>query len=526
MFISSPFVEPYFTRLDPKNPAAAKHDPRKLALANNGWIWNADPLENFASPKSRVYLRREVISWGDCVKLRYGDKPEDNPFLWQHMESYTTQLASLFTGFRIDNCHSTPIHVGEYFLDAARKVNPNLYVCAELFTGSEQMDVYFVSRLGINSLIREVENGHDPKEESRLLYRFGVNKPIGSMDTDCLAEHGKVTLPGSKTEKASIIIPLEGSTPHALFMDVTHDNETPTAKRTTEDALTMGSLVAFSWSAIGSTKGFDDLYPRLLNVVTETRRYATFDHVEDSGIGAVKRILNHLHTEMVADGYSEGHVHQENDYIMMHRVHPQTHKGYLLIAHTAFSQRGKDRGYINPIKLNRTKAQYIFGKSIEITSREVPKDDKVLRGLPSKLHDIPAPPLNEGQDGDGFYTEIIVPDYFPPGSVMLFSTYMEGLDHDLEKLCTSGAKEAMAELDLVDLNVVLHRADGEERDVTGGDDGTYDIPGYGPLTYCGLEGWMAPLRAIMRNNDLGHPVCAHLRSGPWALDYVHGRLQR
>lgn len=38
---------------------------------------------------------------------------------------------------------------------------------------------------------------------------------------------------------------------------------------------------------------------------------------------------------------------------------------------------------------------------------------------------------------------------------------------DLDATCQSGADEAYAELDLVDLNVVLHRADGEERDATG-----------------------------------------------------------
>jgi glycogen debranching enzyme len=38
---------------------------------------------------------------------------------------------------------------------------------------------------------------------------------------------------------------------------------------------------------------------------------------------------------------------------------------------------------------------------------------------------------------------------------------------DLDAICSSGADEAMSDLDLVDLNVVLHRADGEEKDATG-----------------------------------------------------------
>ena len=169
-----PIVEPYFTRLP-----EAKKDPLKYSLANNGWIWNANPLANFAMSPSKAYLRREVIVWGDCVKLRYGSGPEDNPWLWDYMIKYATTLASAFQGFRIDNCHSTPLHVGVRVLDAARVVNPNLYVCAELFTGSEEMDLLFVSRLGLNSLVREAGNAWDPKEFSRLLYRHGVGKPLG-----------------------------------------------------------------------------------------------------------------------------------------------------------------------------------------------------------------------------------------------------------------------------------------------------------------------------------------------------------
>ncbi|KDN43331.1 glycoside hydrolase family 133 protein [Tilletiaria anomala UBC 951] len=522
---SSPFCEPYFTRLDPKDPRAKGQNPKSLALAHNGWIWAADPLVDFGTSASRVYLRRELISWGDCVKLRFGKGPEDSPFLWKHMEEYVKSIAVLFDGFRIDNCHSTPIHVGEFLLDAARKVNPNLYVCAELFTGSAEMDVYFVSRLGINSLIREMDNANDPKEESRLLYRFGVNKPVGSMDDDCLAKESVMREPLKGKAVKCIIKPLLGSSPHALFMDITHDNETPTAKRTTIDALTMGALVAFSWSAIGSTRGFDELYPKHLDVVQEKRQYRALTSVEQAAIGPVRRILNHLHTEMVLEGYAEGHMHQENDYIIVHRIHPVTHKGYVIVARTAFHDSTDERGFLSPIILKRTKVYYIFGKTLRLKGA-VQEDERFLCGIPSELVDIAAPELRAGKDHDGTFTEIVIPDCFPSASVMIFATEMDGIDANLETLCKSGAAEALAPLDLVDLNIVLHRAEGEERDITGGADGAYVVPGYGPFVYCGLEGWMPALRQIMEQNDLGHALCAHLREGTWAMDYCVNRLQR
>lgn len=45
-------------------------------------------------------------------------------------------MAVMFDGFRMDNLHSTPLHVAEHMMVVARKVNPNAFVFAELFTGS------------------------------------------------------------------------------------------------------------------------------------------------------------------------------------------------------------------------------------------------------------------------------------------------------------------------------------------------------------------------------------------------------
>jgi glycogen debranching enzyme len=134
------------------------------------------------------------------------------------------------------------------------------------------------------------------------------------MDRACLTSVEDLPSPTRKGPiRTCVVSPLNGSLPHALFYDLTHDNESLLDKRSAEDALSTGALVAFSYSAIGSVKGFDDLYPKLLDLVNEKRTYGITGVGDGSGISRVKRVLNHLHLEMVLGGYEEGHVHQEND---------------------------------------------------------------------------------------------------------------------------------------------------------------------------------------------------------------------
>lgn len=62
--------------------------------------------------------------------------------------------------------------------------------------------------------------------------------------------------------------------------------------------------------------------------------------------------------------------------------------------------------------------------------------------------------------------------------------------------------------------------------IIGGFHGSYVIPNFGPLSYCGLEGLAAVLKGVIRNNDMGHPIFSNLRDGVWLVDYCVDRLNR
>ena len=76
-------------------------------------------------------------------------------------------------------------------------------------------------------------------------------------------------------------------------------------------------------------------------------------------------------------------------------------------------------------------------------------------------------------------------------------------------------KVLLNSLTLCDFNYLLFRCEAEERVDSG--QGTYEIPNFGKLPYCGLQGIRQLIKRIQERNDLGHPFCANLRSGTWLI---------
>lgn len=519
-----PLTEPYFTRFKAT-------DGNDYALANNGWIWNGNPMIDFASNKSKAYLRREVIVWGDCVKLRYGSGPKDSPYLWERITKYVELNARIFDGFRIDNCHSTPLHVGEYFLDVARKVNPNLYVVAELFSGSESLDCFFVERLGISTLIREAMQAWSEEELSRLVHKHG-GRPIGSykfvpLDTfayaqDLPIDEEYVRSNNSTRGASELMIPkiLTAAPPHALFMDCTHDNETPYQKRTVEDTLPNAALVSLCSSAIGSVYGYDEIYPFLLNLVNENRHYLQND---DNGIGKVKTVLNTIRADINKESFniedSEMYVHHEGQYITFHRTNVKKGTGWYLVARTKF-YNGQDQK-LSPIVLAQSTAELYHAYCLERTG-DVVKDESILRGVPTNLRELKNFEINYDERSQN--TTISIADDFPQGSIAIFRTQQNQVEETLDKFVRTGAMKATEKVTMDSLNALLYRCEAEELETSGGKVGVYDIPNFGKLKYCGLQGWVSILRSIIFNNDLAHPLSENLRNGHWALDHIVNRL--
>ncbi|XP_076827095.1 glycogen debranching enzyme-like isoform X2 [Brachyhypopomus gauderio] len=519
-------------------------------LAHSGWVIGADPLQDVAVPGSNVYLRRELICCSDSVRLRYGNKPEDCPYLWAHMKKYTEITVKHFHGVRLDRRDSAPLHVAEYMLRTAREHRPDLYVVADLFTGNQDLDNTFITRLGLTAFIREAMGARDAEDEGRLVYRLG-GEPVGSL----VQPSRRPLLPG--------VAP-------SVFLDATHNDESPIQVRSVYDCLPSSAIVSMACCATGSTRGYDELVPHKVSVVKEERLYPKWSDGEQpscpwevnlrTGITAGKLALNRLHQELAEKGFTQVYVDQlDEDTVAVTRHCPSTHQSVVTVSRTAFKHPKKHRyrGRVAPMFIPGQIEEVILeARTVKTAASPYVKDERNINGLPDYTVELrehlelkDSNVVKQGNvvvKGSSEFVQEIVFDQLTPGTVIAFRVSLAPQSRDavgflrtqlsqFQRQYQSGSSTdphlpailkvpldtLMSKLSLADLNMLLFRCDAEEQEDGGG---CYNIPSWTALNYCGLQGFVSVLSDIRPSNDLGHPFCDNLRQGDWMLDYISSRL--
>ncbi|KAH3757290.1 glycoside hydrolase family 13 protein [Pelomyxa schiedti] len=522
-----PVIPRYFKLMSPTSPFDVNlvgDLSGVIALAHHGWVMNDDPAVDFAGPHRKCYLHRQVNVWEDTIKLRYGDfNPHDSqpPWLWDHMAKYVTEMAQLFSGFRIDNCHSVPLEVLRFLIARARSVRPDLIILAELFSTSPEAFQAYTGSIGIHGILKEGTHYQLPTAMSHLLFESGgaLLGPMGQPQENF----------GPNPAKP---YPVKG-----WVFDLTHDN--PPVYPST-NCLALAAAVCMSNSVTGSTRGFDELFPFHVNVVTEKRLYAMYDwdlsSTEWPGITLAKTYFNVLHNQLAISGFSEMYSSHVGPLVSLVRHNPLSLESVHMITYPSV---GGIADQLPTVEVLGEIFEVLFVGTLTAvhSSQSFFTSSSTMYGCKCDFTfdtnvKLPVNSYMTLTSIPGSYSCTLSLRNFPPGSAICFkSRPPPNTAVALSKLgallkeCDTPAT-LFSGLDLTSMNSLLfHCKEEEEAETTFG---PYEIPDYGKLTFCGIQGWMSVISSITTKfpMDMGHPLLENLRKGDWPLDYTTNRLNK
>ena len=195
------------------------------------------------------------------------------------------------------------------------------------------------------------------------------------------------------------------------------------------------------------------------------------------------------------------------------RHNPTTEESVYLFAHTAFEERSRASRADHPdMPISGVFEEELIASVLRVSKASYKRQGEIINGMLPTLYwtepgsKTPCKTLYELKDGRIHFTR------FPPGSVIAFWTSLDTVSatacKKVRRLCSATmVRDLLAQSTLLDLNVLLYRCNEEERATTGR--GAYDVPGYGALAYCGLQGTASVLQEA-REAGWQHPVCRNL----------------
>lgn len=442
--------------------------------AHNGWVMGWDATKDFARTTNVIYENRRLVVWGDSVKLNYHTKYDECPVIYDYMAKYTSLMASIFDGLRIDNCHSTPIHVAKYLLSQARKTNPEILLMLELFTGNEDNDSKFVMDLGANMLVREVLHHKNLKSLGEFLWKFG-GENIGSLKRLTHLEKTHLLPVVSGHQKSNLRVS------PAIVYDMTHDNHSfyeIFGQNFENFDVAMTVLGGFCCAGFGSTKGHDEMVKHQISVVDYDQNYEISP--KSCLMSQVKFQMNFIKQKFDLAKFSEQFVDVKSlETLILTRRNPETNDFMYVIASTG--NHWLDLDFINQSQ------NHEFLENCEI------------------FH------LGNQNQLENQHLRIV------PGSATIIFQKCKNLQFyhapHLEAL-----KNALKKFSISTLAQILFSCENEEKFRSGR--GMYGLVNGEKLIFSGLYGFLGLAKHLIKNDDLGHPVFENIRQGNWLLNYL------
>ncbi|KAK4475741.1 hypothetical protein MN116_001003 [Schistosoma mekongi] len=526
-------------------------------MAFNGWVMNDDPLKNFAEPSSFVYLRRELIVWGDSVKLR----------MISELAVFVKKIGEFVPSRSVVQCLYCLHDCYVKNIKSAKQIGTQNIRFFILDVRCPMVNIYHHKNTFSNFIQSQSLSAKDCHDLGRQVHRYGAIRPAGAFFERA----------GSHRLYPSIS--------HAVFYDQTHDNPSVLEKHSVFNYLPLSAIGSFACCAIGSTRGYDELVPHYIDVVKEERFYSQWPTQINYNTGIVKpkSILNELHQWLSSEGFSETFVDQVTPNILaVTRFCPETREAVLLITHTAFHDPGPNPHHtdFHPIRLggrvNRLLCELLSTfKGDYPPQKDFKMNPQYINGLMcmsySILQNVPATEsktfhVESYQDEHGVNVDNLIFHNFPPGSVVIVSIKLDdsqqqaiadlhnfmsqqfdcrlyeprtsqamgkgenayiplSLPSGGESLKPNSIRVILGNLNLIELNKLLFRCSPEEI-ADGCNFNSYQIPNWGWLVYCGFQSIANLLQEIRDLNDLGHPICSHLRQGDWLAHYLTERLTK
>ena len=266
-------IDNYFHVIDP-------NDKKKIFLCN-GFIMQSEdeknPFPDITKYGTYYLFKRKVVVWNDSLKLNYGYSIEKSPkFLLDYMTNYLTDMAKIFDGFYIDNIISIPNHALKYLLNIAREINPNLVLITELPENNLEKEVSYVNNLGINLFAKEMIWCTTPKEISNNISEYGHGRE------KIKTKFNKEKFRNKNNENNSKFRDLKCQKPNSILFDLSLDNQSYFEQYNNLSMnLSMMACIGLLDCAVGSTRGYDQLFPFQPSVVKENRNYIYDNHFED-----------------------------------------------------------------------------------------------------------------------------------------------------------------------------------------------------------------------------------------------------